>query len=383
MMIDCRDFAAALDSSGIHFFTGVPDSLLKSFGSYLEDNIPASRHIIAANEGNALAIAAGHFLATGNVAAVYLQNSGLGNLVNPLASLTHRSVYGLPSLLIIGWRGEPGVSDEPQHRKQGEITPDMLRSLDVPFQVLDSECADILSLVAESCRQMQKHGGPAAILVKKNTFSKYELSSSGEENKYAIKREEAIHAILQRIPEKARLAATTGMPGREVYDYREANFQGHGQDFLTVGSMGHASSIALGMALSDDAVPVICLDGDGASLMHLGAIPIIGNRKPRNFVHLLLNNGAHDSVGGQPTVGFQIDLCAIAEASGYKTFEMVDTRNGIEAAIDKIFQTDGPHFLEIRVSKGNRPDLSRPKTSPSENRTDFMKRFGVNASFYA
>jgi phosphonopyruvate decarboxylase len=381
-MIDCGEFSNALSASGIDFFTGVPDSLLKSFGSYIEDNIPASRHIIAANEGNALAIAAGHFLATGNVAAVYLQNSGLGNLVNPLASLNHPSVYGLPTLLIIGWRGEPGVSDEPQHRKQGEITPEVLRSLDVPFQILDSECSDIAGLVAESCKQMQNYGGPAAILVKKNTFSKYELASSGEGNEYAMKREEAIHTILQHIPDKARLVATTGMPGREVYDYREDNSQGHGQDFLTVGSMGHASSIALGMALSDKAAPVICLDGDGASLMHLGAIPIIGNREPRNFIHLLLNNGAHDSVGGQPTVGFQIDLCAIAKASGYKTSEMVDTRNGIETAIEKFFQTDGPHFLEIRVSKGNRPDLSRPKTSPSENRSEFMKRFGVNASFY-
>jgi phosphonopyruvate decarboxylase len=219
-------------------------------------------------------------------------------------------------------------------------------------------------------------------LVKKNTFSKYELASSGEGNECAMKREEAIHTILKHIPDKARLVATTGMPGREVYDYREDNSQGHGQDFLTVGSMGHASSIALGMALSDKAVPVICLDGDGASLMHLGAIPIIGNREPRNFIHLLLNNGAHDSVGGQPTVGFQTDLCAIAKASGYKTSEVVDTRNGIETAIDKFFQTDGPHFLEIRVSKGNRPDLSRPKTSPSENRSEFMMRFGVNASFY-
>ena len=197
-----------------------------------------------------------------------------------------------------------------------------------------------------------------------------------------MRREEAIHTILQRIPDKARLVATTGMPGREVYDFREANLQGHGQDFLTVGSMGHASSIALGMALSDDVVPVICLDGDGASLMHLGAIPIIGDREPRNFVHLLLNNGAHDSVGGQPTVGFKTDLCAIAEASGYKTSEMVDTKNSLEAAVDKIFQKDGPHFLEIRVSKGNRPDLSRPKTSPSANRSDFMKRFGVNSRFF-
>lgn len=381
-MIDCSEFTAALNASGIDFFTGVPDSLLKSFGSYLEDNIPASKHLIAANEGNALATAAGHFLATGNTACVYLQNSGLGNLVNPLASLNHSSVYGLPALLIIGWRGEPDVVDEPQHRKQGEISPDLLRILDIPFQVLDNECGNVERFVAKSFEQMQQSGGPAAILVKKDTFSNYQMSSVDGILKYLMRREDAIHAILRRISDEARIVATTGMPGREVYDYRVANSQDHGQDFLTVGSMGHASSIALGMALSDVDVPVVCLDGDGAALMHLGAIPIIGSRSPKNFVHVLLNNGAHDSVGGQPTVAFQADLCAIAIASGYQTAVSVDCENSIEAALDKIFQIPGPHFLEIRVAKGNRSDLSRPKSSPSTSRSNFMKRFGVNMNFY-
>ena len=276
--------------------------------------------------------------------------------------------------------GEPGVSDEPQHLKQGEITPDLLGTMDIPIQILDSECDDLTKFVAKSCEQMQKTGGPAAILVKKNTFSKYGLSSSSGEKKYSIGREEAIQKILSRIPREARLVVTTGMPGREVYDYRMANSQDHGQDFLTVGSMGHASSIALGMALSDDQVPVVCLDGDGAALMHLGAIPIIGSRAPPKFFHILLNNGAHDSVGGQPTVAFQVDLCSIANASGYKTYEMVDCESSIEAAIDKIFKMDGPHFLEIRVARGSRADLPRPKTSPIKNKSAFMRRFGANSS---
>jgi len=267
-MINSQDFFDALKGYGINFFTGVPDSLLKDFCAYITDHADDREHIIAANEGNAVALAAGHYLGTGRTALVYLQNSGLGNTVNPLLSLNDPEVYGIPVLLMIGWRGEPGVKDEPQHIKQGRITTDVLDVMEIPWQIIDSETENPTAVVANAIDQMHAVSGPVALLVRKGTFESYVLKKN-EEKHYALTREQAIQQLVDQVEIDDLVVATTGMPARELYEYRVKRGDGLGRDFLTVGGMGHAASIALGLARSQPRLRVICLDGDGAVLMHM------------------------------------------------------------------------------------------------------------------
>ncbi len=371
-MVDCPSFCDALLAADVGFFTGVPDSLLKCFCAYLSSSLSADRHLPAANEGGAIALAAGHYLATGTPALVYMQNSGQGNAVNPLTSLADPAVYGIPMLLVIGWRGEPGKKDEPQHVKQGAITPALCDTLDIPYRLLPQETDAAIACVNELLELSKKESRPVALIVQAGTFAEFKASSTGSSSLAYPSREETIARAVEQLPPDAAIVATTGHISRELYEYRASAGQPHSHDFLTVGSMGHASQIALAIALAKPEKPVVCLDGDGALLMHLGGLSVIGGAAPKNFLHLLLNNGVHGSVGGQPTCGFHIDVPAIALASGYASAIRVESPEELKEAIACIDFATGPHLIEARVGKTARKDLGRPTTTPAENKTAFM-----------
>ena len=360
----------ALRASGIDFFTGVPDSLLKDFIGYLTDRADEVGHVTAANEGGAVALAAGHYLAAGRAAGVYIQNSGLGNTINPLTSLVDPEIYGIPVVLIIGWRGMPGTTDEPQHRKQGRITLGQLELLGVPHAVLGDKPADVGRTVADLVETAISRQMPVALVVPPGRFAEYRRPA-GPGPVYGLRREQALEAVLAQVQSQDVVVCTTGMASREVFELRERSGMSHAQDFLTVGSMGHSSQIALGIALAKPERLTFCLDGDGSVLMHLGSLAIIGSRSPANFRHIVINNGAHDSVGGQPTAGFAVDIPGIAEACGYRATRRVVLAD-IAAAMTDLRSVDGPTLLEIRVDTGARNDLGRPTTQPADNKAQLM-----------
>lgn len=357
---------------GADFYVGVPDSQLNALCSWLYDHYGAdpAHHVIAANEGNAAALAAGYHLATGKIPVVYLQNSGLGNIVNPVVSLLNKKVYGIPCLFIVGWRGEPGVHDEPQHVFQGEITPDLLDILDIPAFVIDkTTTAEQVQAKLDEYRALFAQGKQAAFVVRKGA-----LQYSGKtvySNSNPMTREEAIGYILAASGADP-VVSTTGKASREVYELRESRGQGHGRDFLTVGSMGHSSSIALGIALQKPHQRVWSLDGDGAALMHLGAMALIGASRPANLIHIVLNNGAHESVGGMPTVAGTVNLSAIAKACGYPCAVSLDNSEALALALETAKAANQLTFLEVKCALGSRNDLGRPTTTPQENKAAFI-----------
>lgn len=373
-----EDFYQALKDEGIEAFYGVPDSLLKSLCAYVKDHEGGCRHIIAANEGNAVGLACGHYLSTGKPALVYMQNSGLGNCVNPLLSLADEEVYGLPFLMLIGWRGEPGVNDEPQHIKQGKVTPALLDAMGVRYSVLPEDAAQARGALREAVVYMAEQRRPYAFCVRKGTFSPYRLQHPRVHD-CPMGREEAIGEIVPLLPVDSVVVSTTGQISRELYEYRCRRGESHMRDFLTVGSMGHASSIAMGVALSRPEKLVVCLDGDGACLMHMGAMGVIAAAKMPNFKHIVLNNAAHDSVGGQPTVADQVDLVAVARHCGYEQALRVGSPEELRRAIPTLMSAPGTFFLEVRVRCGARADLGRPKERPCDNKEAFMAFLGVKA----
>ena len=369
-MIRPEFFIEALRAKGIDCFAGVPDSLLKNICAYITDHFDAAHNIIAANEGAAVGIAAGHYLATGQPACVYMQNSGEGNIINPLASLTDEEVYNIPVLLLIGWRGRPGVHDEPQHVKQGKVTAGLLNVMGVNYEVLSKE-EDKAAKQIEKAAKALANKEVFALVIEKDTFEDYKLRNV-EANDLVMSREEAIQTVAAALGEKDCIVSTTGMISRELFEYREAKGQGHERDFLTVGSMGHASQIALGIALAQPERRVWCFDGDGAAIMHMGSMAIVADKAPGNYVHVVFNNGAHDSVGGQPTVGLKIDLPAIAKAVGYKAAYSVETKESLMTFLEKVKDQEGPVLVEVKVKKGNRKDLGRPTTTPIQNKEALM-----------
>jgi phosphonopyruvate decarboxylase len=369
-MIRPEFFIEALREKGIDCFAGVPDSLLKNICAYITDHFDAAHNIIAANEGAAVGLAAGHYLATGQPACVYMQNSGEGNIINPLASLTDQEVYNIPVLLLIGWRGRPGVHDEPQHVKQGKVTTGLLNVMGVNYEVLSKE-EDKAAKQIEKAAKALANKEVFALVIEKDTFEDYKLQNV-EVNDLTMSREEAIQTVAAALGEKDCIVSTTGMISRELFEYRAAMNQGHERDFLTVGSMGHASQIALGIALAQPDRRVWCFDGDGAAIMHMGSMAIVANKAPKNYVHVVFNNGAHDSVGGQPTVGLKIDLPAVAKAVGYKATYSVDSKAELESVLSKVNSFESPALLEIKVKKGNRKDLGRPTTTPIQNKDALM-----------
>ncbi len=370
-MIETKDFFNELINNEIDFFAGVPDSLLKDICAYIADNTPKGKNIITANEGGAIALGAGYHLATGKIPLIYMQNSGIGNAINPLLSLADKEVYSIPMILLIGWRGEPGVKDEPQHIKQGRVTPSLLESIEIPYVILD-ETSDFKSIIETSVNNCRKDSKPVAIVVRKNTFAPYKLINKQPDN-FQLTREEALLVVLSNIPANSIIVSTTGMLSRELFELREILKQAHDTDFLTVGSMGHATQIALGITLEKPERNIYCFDGDGAAIMHTGSMGTIGDLAPTNFKHILFNNGAHDSVGGQPTIGFKINFSKIAKAFNYKFAAKAITSEELKYNLNILNSTIGPAFMEICINKGARKDLGRPTTSPIENKIAFME----------
>lgn len=370
-MIRPSYFYNLLIKNGTDFFAGVPDSLLKNFCAYITDTAPAEKHIISANEGSATALACGYHFATGKIPLIYMQNSGEGNMVNPMLSIADKDVYSVPMLIVIGWRGEPGVHDEPQHVKQGKVTCDLLDAMKIPYEILSENEDDLPAQFEKAYNYIKENNAQYAFVIRKGTFDEYKLQNNiPVEGK--MTREQAIEKIMLSADSTTAFVSTTGMASRELYELRDKYNQGHEKDFLTVGGMGHASQIALSIAMQKKDRQIYCIDGDGASIMQMGGMATIGSRKPSNYVHFVLNNGAHDSVGGQPTVGRQIDLCAIAAGCGYENVVKVETPEELEAVLKDTETKDKLTFVEIMVTKGARKDLGRPKSTPVENKEALM-----------
>lgn len=370
-MINAHDFLDALKSEKIEFFAGVPDSLLKDFCACISDEVLNQSNIIAANEGNAIAIAAGYFLATSKPACVYMQNSGQGNAINPLLSLVDEDVYKIPLLMIVGWRGEPDTKDEPQHKKQGKLTAKIFDTLGIKYEILSAEINLAKQQLKRAADFMKSESSPYALIVKKSTFEKYQSKNFRKECS-EIPRRIAIEKFAKSLSKNDICVATTGHISRELYEYRKSNLLPHNSDFLTVGSMGHASSIALAIALKKPDRNVFCFDGDGALLMHTGALATIASLSPKNFKHIVFNNQAHDSVGGQPTAANAVDIPKLALAFGYKSAFSVSKESDLDSEIQKFLKSESPSLLEIKVKRGASPDLIRPEESPQENKKIFM-----------
>lgn len=357
---------------GADFYTGVPDSQLKALCNYLMNTygIDPKHHVIAANEGNCAALAAGYHLATGKVPAVYMQNSGEGNIINPVASMLNDKVYAIPVIFIVGWRGEPGIHDEPQHIYQGEVTVKLLEDMDIKTFIIGKETTkEELEDVMKDFREVLAAGKNVAFVVRKGAIS-YD-GRIEYKNDNTMVREEIIQHIVKAAGEDP-IISTTGKASRELFETRTANGQSHKYDFLTVGSMGHSSSIALGVALNKPDTKIWCVDGDGAVLMHMGSMAVLGSNKPENMVHVIINNGAHETVGGMPTVAGSIDLVAIAKACGYPYAVCVDSFETLDAELVAAKERGALSMIEVKCSIGARDDLGRPTTTALENKQNFM-----------
>tara|TARA_B100001059_G_scaffold236603_1_gene288180 strand:- start:9726 stop:10847 length:1122 start_codon:yes stop_codon:yes gene_type:complete len=370
-MIDVKEFFDSLANEGVSRFSGVPDSLLKNICAYISDNTTPNEHLITANEGSAVALAVGQYISTRQPSLVYMQNSGLGNAINPLLSLADAKVYGIPMLIMVGWRGEPGFKDEPQHTKQGEIMEHLLDACDLPTIIIDAETKSIRTVLRSAIALTVGNNQPVVLLVKKDTFGPYKLKNNIPDIAEST-REDAIKFIIEASEIDDIFVATTGMPSRELFEIRVKNQEPHEKDFLTVGSMGHANMIALGVAQNTDR-RVFCIDGDGASIMHLGNLTSTGQSGAKNLIHILLNNAAHDSVGGQPTCADAIDLPLIAKACGYATIKSMSNLDEMRNYIEQIKDRPGPHLLEVKIKKGSRSDLGRPTSSPTQNKEAIMR----------
>ena len=350
-MLDQKLVNEELSKNGISFFTGVPDSYLNGFCNFLLKNVPADRNIIAANEGNAIGIASGHYFATKEIPLVYMQNSGLGNTINPLVSLVDENVYSVPMVLLIGWRGEPNTGDWAQHKLQGEITTKLLDIMNIPYIVLEDDNEKIKDTIKKAADSVYNSRKPFALIAPKGVMAG-EKDNNKDDN-YPMSREEAIEVVLEYMPKDTIYSATTGRATRELYFLREKRNEAHNTDFLNVGSMGHASSVALGIAISNKNRGVVCLDGDSAAIMHLGALTMVSKLEVPNFIHIVLNNGAHESVGGQPSTGQLIDFTRIAESCGYATIgKEVSTKEDLIKAINQLKKINKAGFIDVHIHKG-------------------------------
>lgn len=376
-----NEFVDLLLSKGVSFFAGVPDSLLKNFCSCLSDRMPESQHVITANEGSAVALAMGQQIGSEGVPLVYMQNSGLGNAINPLLSLADEMVYGIPMVLMIGWRGEMSsdgsqLADEPQHVKQGRVTLPLLEAMEIPYVVISQDMGRAMQDVSKIVDCARRESRPVAIVVRKDSFAAYKSNSSKVLASVGLSRETAIGSVIEQLPTNAVVVATTGMASRELYELRDARQQGHFRDFLTVGGMGHASQIALGIARSRPESLVVCLDGDGAFLMHMGGVPFVALQP--NIIHIVLNNGCHDSVGAQPCLARQLNLAEIATACQYRFVRRVSDQDGIDGAVIGALKQVGSGFIEILCASGHRENLGRPKISPKVNKQQLLDSFAFD-----
>ena len=356
---------------GIDFYTGVPDSILSPFCAFMDENVPKSRHVIAANEGNAVAIAAGSYLASGKPALVYMQNSGIGNSINPLLSLCDPEVYSIPVLLLIGWRGEPGKHDQPHHLKQGRVTLELLDEMEIPYEILPEDAEGCRLAVANAVTFMEESRAPFAIIVKSGTFEEYD-SKSAQQGDRNMPEEEALDLVLSRLAANDAVVSTTGKVSRMLFDLRERRGESHDGDFLVVGSMGHCSSVALGIALEKPGRAVYCLDGDGSLIMHMGSLATSGMAKPGNLKHIVFNNFSHDSVGGEPTASPFMNIPEIAIASGYSSAFSASAKAEAEERLSDLIVANGPALLELKVRRSSGSELGRPTQTPFEIKESFI-----------
>jgi len=359
-----------LQQQGIDFYAGVPDSLLKDFLKYLQDHCGSNEHIITANEGLAIGLATGYHFQTGKIPLVYLQNSGLGNIINPLTSLADKEMYAVPVLLLIGWRGRPGTNDEPQHKKMGRITTSLLETLEVPYYILEADENSSFSKIAEAIALANKEQQPVALLVPEELFEKYE--GVPQQGNYSLQREGVIKNIISGLAGHETVICTTGKSGREFYEQNLASNKKIKKYLLSVGAMGHANHIALGLKIATGEKLVV-LDGDGALLMQMGSLPTIAHHVKENFIHIVINNGSHESVGGQPTEGFFADCCGMAKAAGYLSTICIKSEEELEHWLENGLNTTTLQFVEIRVSRESRAGLGRPAGKPADWKNDFMK----------
>lgn len=375
-MIDQKLFVNTLKELGVEFFTGVPDSYLNGFCNYIQNNVSIDKHIIAANEGNAIGIAAGYYFSTNTIPLVYMQNSGLGNAINPLVSLVDANVYQVPMILLIGWRGEPGCGDHAQHIKQGEITPKLLEMLEIPYIIAEDNNNEFMEQLRPLFYEANHNKKVVAILGRKGIFAELNKSNPIDDT-YPLTREEAIESILDILPNTTYYLATTGRATRELYFLREKRNESHSYDFLNLGAMGHVSSVALGLASANPNHQVVCLDGDASALMHMGAFTMASQSQAKtlNLFHIVLNNGAHESVGGQPSVGNKVNFTSIAAGSGYNTIgHPVTTKAELQLALQKLSLIAGPHFIDFRIHQGLKGKLPPLDIDTKREISNFMKQ---------
>ena len=376
-MISPEELFNQFSEHGIDFYSGVPDSLLKDMCAYITDNVNESRHIIAANEGNALSLGIGYHLATEKIPLIYLQNSGLGNVINPLLSLADPDVYSIPLLLLVGWRGEPGVLDEPQHKKQGRVTCQLLDTMEIKYFILKKtdDKKIVKQTVNDAMLFARENNAPVALVVQKGFFEKYQLQKNARNsNKWeGLNRVDVVEKILLSLKSNDVIVSTTGVASRELFELRKKLNHGHEKDFLTVGGMGHASQIALGIALGSPEKNIYCLDGDGAFLMHMGSAAINAAVGGVNYKHILLNNNAHESVGGQSTLTSNVDFVSLATSVGYAWSFSVDNEGELSKKISDLSIVDGPAFLEVKIQVRHSDDLGRPTTTPQQNKYELME----------
>lgn len=357
-MVDQKQLFDALQAMGVDFFTGVPDSLLNDFCLYMTNNMSGEQHVMAANEGNAIAIAAGHYMATGKLPLVYMQNSGIGNATNPLLSLTHNCVYGIPMLLVIGWRGDPAISDHAQHKKQGELTPVLMKDMDIPYEILDDENT-VIDKFAWAVEKAKEISSPVALIAKKAILTEKVKKQNYPESKL-MNREEAVSAVIDILGSDAIYLGTTGRATREVHEQLKVHGVDPGHEWQNVGSMGHVSSVGLGLALACPEKKIVVFDGDAASVMHMGAFATNCRYKAGNMIHIVLNNGVNESVGGQPSAGYVVNLTGVAEACGYRTpSHAVETKDELQNIISDYSKGDMPLFVDVHVRQGIRADMPK------------------------
>jgi len=369
--LNSKSFVDTLNKHGIDFFTGIPDSLLCEFCDELvaRYGTVGKKHIVAHNEGGSVALASGYYLARNKIPCVYMQNSGIGNALNPITSLTHQKVYGIPILYVIGWRGEPGIKDEPQHLFQGASTLKLLTDMEIEYFIIDkSTPLEEIDNILSQYRINFIAGKSLALVVRQNTFCGNDYKYC---NNYILNREQAISSIVNNVGNDV-IVATTGKISRELFEVRKMRNEKHEKDFLTVGSMGHCIMIALGIALQLPKRRVWCLDGDGSVLMHMGSMSIVGYQKPEKFIHIMLNNAAHDTVGGMPTVADNIDFQKIAEACGYTYVYKAEDIESLKSILEQVKMREGLFFIEVLVALGSRPNLGRPSITTSDNKNSFM-----------
>lgn len=375
-MVNQQTLFQQLDKLGVKFFTGVPDSLLNDFCLYLVNNIPDGQHVMAANEGNAIAIAAGNYMATGNISVVYMQNSGIGNATNPLLSLTHNCVYGIPMILVIGWRGDPSINDHAQHKKQGELTPVLMSDMDIPYEILDADDT-VVEKFTWAVNKAKEISAPVALIAKKAILTQKEKKQTYADSKL-MNREEAVAAVVDVLGKDAIYLGTTGRATREVHEQLIAHNVGEGHEWQNVGSMGHVSSVGLGLALARPDKRIVVFDGDAAAVMHMGALATNCRYKAGNMLHIVLNNGVNESVGGQPSAGYLIDITTVAKACGYRTVgHAVETKEELQQIVRENKSAEMPLFIDVHVRQGIRSDMPKLNIDHKAQKEALMRNLGA------